>query len=202
MFLDSDARLTEGALATLVDAVERDPRTGLAGPRLTYPDGRLQLSARRYPPLALPVLRFPGLRRYFEGRPTIRRHLMADEEPRRRPVAYVLGACQLFRAEAQEAVGEIDERIWFGHDDADWCFRVRRAGYDVLYVPEARVIHDYRRTTAAHPFSRHTLRVLVAHVHFQRKWWRARRELDEAGDGVPARSPVGVGRAAVGRPAR
>lgn len=178
LFIDSDAALTPGALPTLVRALEESPRAGLAGPRLIYPDGELQLSTRRYPPLLLPILRRPPLGRFLEDGRTIRRHLMADEpHDRRRRVEYVLGACQLFRAEAQRDAGEIDERIWFGHDDADWCFTMRLAGWDVLYVPEAEVIHAYRRTSAARPVSTFALRQLAAHVHFQRKWWRHRRRL-------------------------
>jgi GT2 family glycosyltransferase len=92
-------------------------------------------------------------------------------------VEYVLGACQAFRAEAQKAAGEVDERIWYGPDDADWCFAIRSAGYDVLYVPEATVIHDYRRSSAARPASRLALRHLRAFAHFQWKWRRHRRRL-------------------------
>ena len=178
MFLDSDALLTAGALPALVAVLHAHPRAGLAGPRLVNPDGSLQLSARRYPPLMLPVLRRPPLGHVFEKRRTIRRHLMADApHDRRRKVEYVLGACMLFRAEAQEAVGEIDERIWYGHDDADWCFRIREAGYDVLYAPAAVVVHAYRRTSASNPLSLFALRFLLAHIHFQRKWLPRRRAL-------------------------
>lgn len=182
MFLDSDALLTPGALRVLVAALDEHPRAGLVGPRLIDPDGRLQLSTRRYPPVLLPVLRRPPLGRVFEKRRAVRRHLMADTaHDRCRRVEYVIGACMLFRAEAQAAIGEIDERIWFGHDDADWCFRMREAGFDVLYVPEAVVVHAYRRTSASNPLSLFALRFLLAHVHFQRKWRSRRRALIEQG---------------------
>ncbi len=178
MFLDSDAQLTDGALPVLVAAVEQSPSVGLVGPRLIYPDGTLQPSTRRYPPLALPVLRRPPLDRFFEHGPTVRRHLMDDDpHDRRRRVEYVLGACQLFRAGAQHAVGEIDRRIWYGPDDADWCFRIREAGFDLVYVPEAEVIHRYRRTSKSRQLSKLALRFLVAHFYFQGKWWRHRRRL-------------------------
>lgn len=177
-FLDSDAQVTPGALETLVAALDENPEIGLVGPRLVYPDGRLQLSTRRFPPVLLPILRRPPLGRFFEDGPTIRHHLMADApHDRRRRVEYVLGACQVFRAEAQAAAGEIDGRIWYGHDDADWCFKIRRAGFDVVYVPDAVVVHDYRRTSARNPFSRFALRFLRAHVYFQWKWSRHRGEL-------------------------
>jgi len=177
-FLDSDASLTPGALRTLVEALDADPAVGLVGPRLHYPDGSLQLSARRFPPALLPVLMRPPLARFFDDGPTIRRHLMADEaHDHRRRVEYVLGACMLFTREAQEAVGELDERIWYGHEDADWCFRIRSAGFSVVYVPDAVVVHAYRRSTASNPLSLRALRFLLAHVHFQRKWRRDRRAL-------------------------
>ncbi|MEJ7784529.1 MAG: glycosyltransferase family 2 protein [Solirubrobacteraceae bacterium] len=182
MFLDSDALLTPGALSTLVADLDAHPEVGLVGPRLVYPDGSLQLSARRFPPLLLPVLRRPPLGRFFEDGRTIRRHLMADvTHERRRRVEYVLGACMAFREAAQQAAGEIDERIWFGHDDADWCFRIREAGYDVVYVPEAAVVHAYQRTSASKPVSTLALRFLLAHAYFQRKWMRRRRALVAAG---------------------
>lgn len=182
MFLDSDARLTANALPLLVEALDGSPTTGSVVPRLVYPDGRLQLSTRRYPPFMLPVLRFPYVASYFERRPIIRRHLMADDpHDRRRPVEYAINAANLFRAEAQEAVGELDKRIWFGHEDADWCFRIRRAGYTVEYVPEAVVVHHYQRAAAARPFSWHTFRFLLAHFYFQAKWLAHRRQLKRDG---------------------
>lgn len=182
MFLDSDAELTDGALPALVEALDAQPHIGLVGPRLTYPDGTLQLSTRRYPPLAQPFFSLPGLKHLFGDGRTVRRYLMADDlHDRQRRVEYLLGACQLFRAEAQRGVGEIDERIWFGHDDADWCFRIREAGFDILYLPEVRVVHHYRRTASSAPLSIFALRFLLAHLHFQRKWWSRRRRLKDEG---------------------
>jgi GT2 family glycosyltransferase len=187
MFLDADATVTPGALETLVAFLDEHPRAGVAGPRLVYPDGTHQLSARRYPPLMLPLLRRPPLQRWLGNGRTVRRHLMADAPPeRRRRVEYVLGACQAFRAEAHAAAGEIDERIFYGPDDADWCLAIRRAGYDVVFVPEATVVHDYRRLSAARPVSRLALRHLRAHVYFQWKWRRERRRLIAEGRAMDA----------------
>ena len=189
MFLDSDARLTEGALPHMVKHIDEHPRVGLVGPRLVYPDGSLQLSARRFPPVALPLLRRPPLARLFEDSAVIRRHLMADEpHDRARRVEYVLGACQLFTAEAQRAAGEIDPRMFFGPDDADWCFGIRTAGLDAVYLPEATVVHDYRRTSARQPLSRAALAHLRHFLIFQWKWRRRRRELIEAGRAMDAQA--------------
>jgi GT2 family glycosyltransferase len=187
MFLDSDASLTPGALERLVRFIDEHPDVGLVGPRLVYTDGTLQLSTRRFPPLLLAVLRRPPLGRFFEDGAIVRHHLMAGEpHDRIREVEYVLGACQLFTAEAQRRAGELDSWMFYGHDDADWCFRVRTAGLGVMYHPEATVIHNYRRSSAQRPFSRLALIHLYTFVRFQWKWRGHRRRLIREGVAMDA----------------
>jgi hypothetical protein len=178
MFLDSDAALTPGALPAMVEAMDAHEGWGLLGPRLIDDDGSLQLSPRRFPPVLLPVLRRPPLGRFFEHRRTVRRHLMADiDHGVTRPVLYVLGACQLFRTSLARIAGPFDDRVFLGWDDADWCIRIRDAGGEVVYFPEATVIHSYRRLTNAQPVSKAAWRQLKAHAYFQRSYLGRRREL-------------------------
>lgn len=193
MFLDSDALLTDGVLEDLVGFMDSRPDVGLVGPRLVYPNGDLQPSARRYPPLALPILRRPPLNRWLEGGRAVRRHLMLDvAADHTRETEYVIGACQLFSAASQQAAGELDPRIPFAPEDTDWCFAIRRAGYLIAYRPEATVVHAYRRTTARHPVSREALEHLYGFAYFQWKWRHERaclleqaREMERRGWELP-----------------
>jgi GT2 family glycosyltransferase len=178
MFLDSDAALTAGALPAMVEAMDAHPGWGLVGPHLVGDEGEHQFSARRFPPVLLPVLRRPPLGRFFEHRRTVRHHLMTEIDPARtREVLYVLGACQLFRTSLAATAGPFDDRVFLGWDDADWCIRIRDAGGDVVYFPEATVVHSYRRLTKQQPVSRAALRQLRAHVLFQRTYLLRRPEL-------------------------
>jgi GT2 family glycosyltransferase len=178
MFLDSDAFLTEGALPGMVAAMDAHPGWGLIGPRLLHEDGTIQLSTRRFPPLLLPLMRRPPLDRFFEHGSKVQRHLMTDfDHARTRPVLYVLGACQLFRTALARIAGPFDDRVFLGWDDADWCFRIRDAGGEVVYFAEAEVVHTYRRKTRAEPVSRAAMRQLAAFFYFQRKYAWKRREL-------------------------
>jgi N-acetylglucosaminyl-diphospho-decaprenol L-rhamnosyltransferase len=192
MFLDSDAALTENALPKLAAALDAHPSWGLLGPRLVHDDGTLQLSCRRFPPIVLPLLRRPPLERFGRDSAIVRRHLMEDvDHDRARSVPYVLGACQIFRTSLAQAAGPFDSRIFFGPDDIDWCIRIRDAGGDVVYFPEATVVHSYRRMTAAAPVSRSSLRHLQAFLYFHWKYrrrWRALRRLERELDarGAPA----------------
>jgi N-acetylglucosaminyl-diphospho-decaprenol L-rhamnosyltransferase len=182
MFLDSDAALTAGALPAMVAAMDAHPRWGLVGPRLVHDDGTLQYSCRRFPPRTLPLLRRPPLGRFLEHGRTVRRHLMTDfAYDRTRPVLYVLGACQLFRTQLARKAGPFESRVFLGWDDADWCIRIRDAGGDIVFLPEATVVHSYRRLTRARPVSGAAWRQLRAHLLFQRQYASRRRELVKLG---------------------
>jgi GT2 family glycosyltransferase len=188
MFLDSDARLTDGALPELVRFLEEQPSFGVVGPRLVYENGGLQYSARRYPPLNLPFLRRPPLDRMFEHTRTVRHHLMMDvplREPRE--VEYIIGACLLFKVEAGRKAGTIDPRILFPMEDVDWCFKIRTAGYRIAYDPQATAIHGYRRASAQSPFSRAALRHLVGFMRLHWKWRGERRRLLRDGEAIDRR---------------
>jgi GT2 family glycosyltransferase len=178
MFLDSDAALTPRALPAMVSALDENEEWGLLGPRLVYDDGSLQMSCRRFPPLGLPLYRRPPFDRVFERRRAVSHHLMAEfDHLRIRPVLYVLGACQLFRTSLARRAGPFDDRVFLGWDDADWCFRIRKAGGEIVYFPEATVVHSYRRQTRRQPASRAAMRQLVAFLYFQRTYWSRREEL-------------------------
>jgi len=59
----------------------------------------------------------------------------------------VIGACQLVRRRALAEVGPLDERIFYGPEDVDFCLRLWRKGWKVLYAPDSLVIHHERRLT-------------------------------------------------------
>jgi GT2 family glycosyltransferase len=189
MFLDSDAALTREAVPVMVEAFERNPGWGLIGPRLVGDDGTLQLSSRRFPPRILPLLRRPPLSRWFEDSNVVQHHLMADiDHEQVRPVLYVLGACQLFRTSLARSAGPFADWIFLGHDDADWCFRIRDAGGEIIYFPEATVVHTYRRRTAASPLSRASLRMLRSFAKFQWRYRGRRKELLELQEDLDRRA--------------
>jgi GT2 family glycosyltransferase len=183
MIIDSDAALTPGALPTMVQALDENPAWGLVGPKLLNPDGTLQLSCRRWPPLLLPIMRRPPLDRWLEESAAVRRHLMVDaDHDRVRPVLYVLGACQLFRSELAAKAGRFDTRSVIGPDDIDWCIRIRDAGGEVVYLPTAEVVHAYQRRSRRNVVSTLALRHLRDFYAFQWRYRARRREFVRLGE--------------------
>jgi hypothetical protein len=61
---------------------------------------------------------------------------------------FLSGCCLLLRREALEQVGAFDEAYWCYVEDADLCLRLSRAGYDLWYVPSARMVHHAPPVTA------------------------------------------------------
>jgi hypothetical protein len=58
-----------------------------------------------------------------------------------RDVDWLSGACLLVRREAIQQVGVMDETFFMFNEDVDWCRRMKLAGWQVTYVPDARVVH-------------------------------------------------------------
>lgn len=65
------------------------------------------------------------------------------------PVDYLSGNSMLIRRSALERVGELDAAYVAYYEETDWCARALRAGYDLLYVPEAVVWHKEAASSSA-----------------------------------------------------
>lgn len=176
LMLDADTQVRPGAVETLARVLDERPEVGLVGPKLVYPDGRLQLSCRRYPSLLLPVLRRGPLARLAPDPRAHRRHLMKDfDHAVDRPVVWVAGAAQMWRADLPAAIGEYDRRVSsYGGEDLDWCLRVWAAGLEVRYVPQAEIVHVWQQVTRKNLYGRQSLRALSDFYYLQLKHRRLR----------------------------
>lgn len=141
--LDDDTAVEPEAFDHLISYMDKNPRVGLCAPKLVDLEGRLHLTCRFYPTLLdkiarqVPFAKAQQLRRETE---------MAEWDHNSiRTVDYVIGACQVIRRDALMAVGLLDEKIFYGPEDVDFCVRLRQARWQVVYNPEAVVIHKERR---------------------------------------------------------
>ena len=148
LLLNPDCVVPPDALQNLVAFADSRPEAGLVGPKLVYPDGRLQYSCRRFPTLKAAVFRDTILGRLWPRARAPGAYLMADWDHNDvREVDWLSGACLLARAEAIREVGALDERFFWGSEDVDWAFRMKAAGWRVLYTPEPTITHVVGRST-------------------------------------------------------
>jgi GT2 family glycosyltransferase len=180
--LNPDTEVVAGALQTLVRHLDEHPEVGICGPQLRFPDGSLQLSARRFPTLAWVLLRRTPLRLVIPDAEATRRHLMEEvDHSQPREVDWLLGAALLVRREVLRTVGLLDEGYFLYVEDIDWAYRAHRAGWRVTYVPDARVVHHYQADADRRLLSRYSWIHLQGMWRFYRKhlaprWLRARVE--------------------------
>lgn len=160
LLLNPDAEVTEGALSTMVDYMESHPGVGALGPQLRYPDGSLQSSRRRFPTFATALVESTVIQEWWADNRLLRRYYMADTpDDAVHPVDWVVGACLLVRREAYEEVGGLDEGFFMYWEEMDWCRRFKSAGWDVVYLPTATVIHHEGKSSEQV--------VPARHIHFQ-----------------------------------
>ena len=144
LMLNSDTEVCAGAIEALVAFLEAHPRVGAVGPRLLNPDRTTQPAAFRFPTLAMTAIDLfppgevlPGrlYGSWWHGR--------YAEEQYDEPFAidHPLGACILTRPAVLEEVGLLDEGYFMYSEEVDWSLRVRRAGWAIWQVPQARVVH-------------------------------------------------------------
>ena len=171
LMLDADTEVRPGAVEALASVLEERPEVGLVGPKLVSPEGELQLSCRRYPPMLTPFLRRGPYARLNPDPRAHRRHLMKDfDHAAERPVVWVSGAAQMWRTDLLVRIGQYDGRISsYGGEDLDWCLRVWEAGLEVRYVPQAEVVHQSQQVTRSNLYGRKSFRALRDWYYLQWK---------------------------------
>jgi GT2 family glycosyltransferase len=134
--MDSDVELDANTLEILLPVLSADPALGMVVPRIEYPSGAWQKSIDRFPTLLDKANRFLRLRAIEEQEG---QRLKTATGPF--TVDYAISAFWLMPRALLEIVGPLDERIFYAPEDVDFCLRVWQAGYRILYVPTARVVH-------------------------------------------------------------
>jgi hypothetical protein len=146
--LNPDTEVTAGALDTLSAYAQATTSVGLIGPRLRYGDGSVQPSRRRFPTLLMAMFESTWLQR-FAPHGVLHRFYMHDQaEDAPGDVDWVVGAAMFVRYEAYQQVGLLDEENFFMYsEETDWCKRMKDAGWRVVHVPQAEVVHYEGRSS-------------------------------------------------------
>jgi GT2 family glycosyltransferase len=153
LFLNSDAFVDPGTLDRCVAALDSDPALGLVGCRLEYADGRIQYEcARRDYRLGNMLSEFFYLHQLFPRHPVFAAHLMGDWDHRdSRDVECISGAFMMARRQAVLDVGGLPDEVFMYHEDGAFCLRIRRAGWRIRYLADARAVHLSNQSASRSP---------------------------------------------------
>jgi exopolysaccharide biosynthesis polyprenyl glycosylphosphotransferase len=171
LLLNPDIEVKPGAIDALVKFLEKTKDVGIVSGKLLNPDGTLQYSCRTFYTLPTILLRRTFLGKLFPRSKILTRHLMTDWDHNSvRDVDWVLGASMLIRRSALKEVGLMDERFFLYFEDVDWCYRMKKGGWRVCYLPDAEMVHHHRRQSAKGFINKTLIFHLLSMVHFYDKW--------------------------------
>jgi N-acetylglucosaminyl-diphospho-decaprenol L-rhamnosyltransferase len=140
--LNEDTTAGDWAFDRIVAYLDAHPGVAAIGPRIVYPDGRLQDSAWRFP---TPLVSAVGL--LTVGKLGVKQ----SGGERAHAVDWVMGAALVLRREALDEVGLFDEEFFLYSEEVDLQFRLRQAGWEVHYFPDATVVHHESQFSAEIP---------------------------------------------------
>jgi len=120
-FLNPDTVVRPEALEAMIRFMSSHPDVGLAGTRIINPDGSPQSSVEK---------RYPGQKRAKQDL----KGLTGD-------IAWVLGASMITRQKIIKDLGGFDEDFFLYGEEQDLCLRIRKAGWKIGFIPDARVVH-------------------------------------------------------------
>lgn len=149
LLLNPDTVLAPDVLRKMVDFMDARPDVGCATPRLVLPDGRLDLACRRsFPTPARAFYRLTLLSRLFaRSRRFGQYNLTYLDEHDETEIDAPCGAFMMVRREVGDQVGLLDESYFMYGEDLDWSYRIKEAGWRVMYTPIATVMHHKRASS-------------------------------------------------------
>lgn len=144
VLLNPDTVVTPDFFKQTLAFMQQHSRVGILGPKILDFDGTLQNSARSFPtPLTAFFGRSSMLSRFFPNNPITCRNLLSLRSDGHTPMAvdWISGACMVIRRAAIDQVGYLDERFFMYWEDTDWCRRMGRRGWQIIYLPTATIYH-------------------------------------------------------------
>jgi len=140
LLMNNDTVADRGFLGPMVDRLRSDTTAGMVVPKIYYqdPPDRIWFAG--------------GVISFWTG--TMRhigiREVDTGQHDTPGPTEYATGCCILTSRELVERIGTLDESYYMYSEDADWSMRARRAGYQIVYEPQAKIWHKLSVSTGGH----------------------------------------------------
>jgi len=155
LILNPDTVILDDALAVMSDYLDNHIDVGALGPQLLNADGSIQSSRRRFPSLMTGLLESTWLEDVAPQR--IMRSYYAKDMPddQENDVDWVTGACLMVPRRIIDQVGLFDEGYFMYSEELDWCRRISEAGWRIVYLPQAKIIHHVGKSSEQAVTTRH-----------------------------------------------
>lgn len=141
LLLNPDTEIMGDALTRMVAYLDTNPNVGILGPYTHNSDGSYQSSRRRFPTRTLAFFESTWLQP-FAPKALIDRFYVNDAPVEQTlDVDWVQGSALVARREVYAQIGGLDEGYVMYSEELDWCKRAKDAGWRVVYLAEAHILH-------------------------------------------------------------
>ncbi|KAA3664143.1 MAG: glycosyltransferase family 2 protein [Chloroflexi bacterium] len=143
LFLNSDTRVAKDALSKPIQYMETHSDVGALTVRLVYPNGQRDPDNHRgFPTPWNAMCHFTGLSKFFPDNPRYNGYFMSYANfAETHPVDVIAGSYMLMPMALCRELNGWDETYFFYGEDIDFCYRIRQAGYQIIYYPHVEVLH-------------------------------------------------------------
>lgn len=142
LLLNSDTIVLDEALERVISFADSHQNAAVIGCRVLNPDMSLQNTCFMFPSVLNMFLSATYLYKIFARNKFFGREQMTwwDRDDIRE-VDVVTGCFMLVRQKAIECIGGMDETFFMYAEETDWCYRFQKAGWQILFTPDSKIIH-------------------------------------------------------------
>lgn len=143
LLLNPDTIIQPKTIPFMIDFMEKNKDVGIATCRVELPSGELDDACHRgFPSLWNAFCHFSGLARLFPQSQLLNGyHLGYQNIDKVHEIDACAGAFLLIRRKVGEEIGWFDEDyFWYG-EDLDLCYRVKKAGWKIVFIPQVKIVH-------------------------------------------------------------
>jgi len=176
LLLNSDTVIETDTLDIVLNFMEENKKVGASGCKIVLPDGTLDKASRRgFPTPSASFYYVTGMNRLFPKNPRFNQYQLGHLDPDEvYPVDCLVGAFMVVRKEVIEQVGLLDEDYFMYGDDIDWCYRIKEAGWEIVYYPKTTIIHHKSASSRNKPakiiYEFHRAMLLFYNKHYRKKY--------------------------------
>ncbi len=176
LILNSDTVVKGNCLDECVGYMDADNRIGALGCKIILPNGELDHACKRgFPTPEASLYYMLGLHKAFPSNDKFgaycASHLGEDDSGE---VDALMGAFMMMPRAVIDKVGGLDEEFFMYGEDLDWCYRIKEAGYKIMYYPKEHIVHykgsssKKKRTKTIYEF--HRAMILFYNKHYKKKY--------------------------------
>lgn len=169
LLLNPDTIVQLNSLNILIEFMDKNEDVGICGPQLLNQDGTVQPSVRGFPTFRGALYRHTAFRHLRIFKNEYKTWLMKSfDHKTRMDVDQVMGAAFLLRRTAIDSIGAMDEIFFMYYEEVDLCYRMKQAGWRIVFTPEAKITHLGGKSSGQMPVRRRIM-MLTSLLKFFRK---------------------------------